>query len=161
MRIMGVDVTLRGGDKANVLCVSIVEEVDGKNEVVCINTQEIDSPDVDLAEAIVGAFNGSNCNYLAMDIAGINKFLYYQIAERIDESKLKCKSYDKKDHHALVSNLHKDKVLDKIGIQLKYLMITGGCLRLVSEYYTEFQITTVYSVGVANKVLNEEKIKLR
>lgn len=156
MRIMGIDRTLRSGDNPNILSVNIIEEVDGVNEIICTNTLGLNCSDESLAEVITTVFNDSECDYLAMEISGINISLYYELIKRIDNQKLKCVRLNAKEHHEMFAMLQRDKVLDKLGIPLQFI-VRSGCLKLDGEFYNDFQITLIYSTAIANKVLNEGK----
>lgn len=158
MRIMGVDTSVVPNEDYIILSVSILED----NDVSSINTLEIDYIDNSLGELISNIFNVSNCEYLAMDSSGFNQRLYQAIKSYISEDKLKCKQYNVSDIHCLISGLQQYKVLNKIGMELKFKTDGLGRCKFLSNDdlgYTAFAMTTVYSIGVANNELNKLKLK--
>lgn len=161
MRIMGIDLGYGVAKEHDILSVSILDNDRGKNEVVSITTIEVEQNDKGIGALINGVFKSSNCDYIAMNNSGSNLSLYTRLCEEIDDkNKIKAEFYNAEKSTTMIEMLSRDEVLNKVGLELKIKMYSCGYAKFSSDEYNNFALTTVYAIGVANKVLNDEVNKL-
>lgn len=146
MKIMGIDTSIKPGNEGSVVSIVILS----KGEIISAHTLDIYEINDNFCNMIIEEFKLYDCDYLTMDINGVNIQLYKEISKHIPECKLKCMAYKQEDINDLITRLREYEALNnKISIGLSYETnpVNGVCKLTYENIYA---MTLVYAVGVAN-----------
>lgn len=131
---------------------------EGENRIKHFELFERDCKLEDIAGFIIDKFKLLKCDYVVIEELGlggiINDILKYELGDKV-----KIHRHTYKEEHETICNLCKSKILEELGLQLKYYFNNDFKFEFNRKEYTDFEYLMVKSIGMANKLLNEIKEK--
>lgn len=153
MKVLGCDF-FKSNKGYNVAMCMLTDECENK-----IKYMEVFNNDCkleDIADLIISKFESLNCDYVITDYLGLGIVLHNALKDKL-RYKVRGYKYSSKENTKMIYGLYESKILEDLGLELKYQYGSDGRLKLLKEMYTDFEYLMVKTIGMANKLSNEIK----
>ncbi|MGL4801897.1 MAG: hypothetical protein ACRC18_06500 [Cetobacterium sp.] len=158
MRVLGIDLGLKCGNKNGDMAICTLDNSDGFNKIIEMHVGEVGASIDKIVDTLINIFEINGCDYLAIDRGGMSCGIAIGLKDKLGD-KVKDISPNSDNIHEMIIMLQDDNVLERVGLKLSTVRYNGGKLKFYMDNCGDFEVSMIYSIALANRVLNIENKK--